>query len=516
VKSAAAKTAILTWASAIGLTLHAGTDSTPPTILERIKARETPTGVLWEAFCGSNAATMVYRDSLSLSKAEAIFDDKRSSRPVVAETGTGHTSYGVGAESYCRLSSLSAAWGNASYTRSTLRDIRLADAIDYRIIGPYTLGDDAGGDMTSQSYRFGGGWARLYDRWSVGLSATYRAETAHRTYDPRVRDVISDLTIGGGGSFAFNDRWILGLNVDFTTYHQDTDVKFVNPANETITKVYTGLGSVYKRFGGNTATESAHTLTSFGIGLQWLPVTGRGLMASVSAETARCAMYLRGFNNIRLGYTDTKSAAGRISLPVGLDGNFEIAPSVKAMYMKRTGTENLFGTVSGGNYPVIGKRENYRLEVMDATVSIPIVWQREDRAVAATLSPSLGACHTKEELIVPRRILEATHIVPGADAGVDLMFGGKTLLSIDAGYHLRATSSPEPVWGGLDAATPEGEAVISGYEMLKARKQTFTLGAGISRLIGRTVLGLDLVWSHDSIHRLATGDRLTAHISLSF
>ena len=480
---------------------HAGIDGTRPSLLERVKERSTPSGMLWNEVCASNAALMSYRDSLSLAGAGAGGQYGTSGRAVIAEGGTGCASYRLGGEAYHRLSATGVVWGNAAFAVTSVRDIRFADVIDYQLVGPYTLGDDTGGNMRGQRYEIGGGWSQTFGRWSIGAGASYRAETAHRPYDPRVKNTVSDLGLTLGATLKAATKWLVGLDANFTTYNQDADVQFMNPANEIITQLYTGLGNVYKRFGGNTVTESTHSLTAFGLGVQLVPAAGKGLIAEVSANVAKCNMYLRGFNNIKPAYTETRTVETRFSWTGAVSSDIDMAPSARISFFNRQGTENLFSTAEGGNYAVIGHRENYRHEVFRADVSLPIVWNSADRALAVRIAPSLDAGRNKEQLISPVRLAEVKYLTPGANVGLVCVFGSNAMFRLDIGCRARKASGPAP---------------LPGYEMRRADTLRFDGSAGFSKMVSRILLNIDVTMRHELYRHIATAKYFTANLSINF
>lgn len=515
--SQAYRPAFLVLAAAFSMSAQSQTNGIAPTLLERVREQATPAGMLWDNTCSTNAALMVFKDSLSMARAGISAHQSKCSKPVVTQEGTGQTAGCLAAEAYHRLSPASSVWGKASYSLISLRKIRFADIIDYRLVGPYTLGDDTGGDMHAQRYEIGGGWSRkVSGRWSVGIKASYRAEIAHRSQDPRVKDIVSDLNLSAGGALNIGSNWIVGVKADFTTYNQDADVDFLNPANKIITQLYTGLGNVYRRFGGNTVTESTHSLTAFGFGVQLLPAQGHGLMADITANTTRCNMYLRGYNNIKPAYTGTTTLRGNISWSAAIGNNIEVAPSLEALVVKRQGTENLFNIANGGNYSVIGSRENYRHNIYDVALNLPVRWRSASNDLGIRFEPTVRVVNEKEQLLSPERIIKVRHIIPGAIIGADYVLGGRTMLRVTSGCSYRTSSGAAPVWGDLDAHTPEGAAVISDYDMRRSNALAVNASMGLSRIIDRILVNLDITWSYQRYSHIATGRSLGASLSITF
>lgn len=506
----------LVLAATFVLTAQAHTDGTELTLIERVRERATPAGMLWDGICDNNAALMVYKDSLSMYGAGITGSKSKCAKPMVTQEGSGQSLYQLSGEAYHRLSTPSSVWGNACYSQTSVKQIRFADIIDYQLIGPYTLGDDTGGDTRGQRYEISGGWSQMSGRWSVGVKAAYRAEIAYRSHDPRVNDIVSDLQMSAGTSLKISPGWIVGVKADLTTYNQDVDVDFMNPANKIITRLYTGLGNTYKRFGGNTVTESSHSLMSFGLGVQLIPENRRGLITDITFNSAKCDMYLRGYNNIKPASTETMTLDASLSWSATLSDCIDVVPSAGTTIAERRGTENLFNTADGGNYAVIGHRENYRHDIYNVLLKLPVRWHSQDNATAIMIEPTLRAGNENEQLLQPERMTEVRHIIPGATIDADHVIEKRTMLRVAVGYQHRFTSGPTPVLTGIETDSPEGAAVISNYDMLRARTLTLDAKASISRVIGRTLVNLNIDWCNVHYHSIATERYLCASLSINY
>lgn len=506
----------LVLATTFVLTAQAHTDGTEPTLIERVRERATPARMLWDGICDNNAALMVYKDTLSMYEAAITGSKSKCAKPMVTQEGSGQSLYQLSGEAYHRLSTTSSVWGNACYSQTSVKQVRFADIIDHQLVGPYTLGDETGGDIRGQRYEIGGGWSQKYGRWSFGIKASYRAEIAYRSHDPRVKDIVSDLQMSVGTSLKISSGWIIGVKADLTTYNQDADVDFMNPTNKIITRLYTGLGNAYKRFGGNTVTESSHSLMSFGFGVQLIPEKRRGLMTDISFSSSKCDMYLRGYNNIKPAYTETMTFDACLSWSATINDCIGVVPSAGTTIAGRRGTENLFNTAAGGNYAVIGHRENYRHDIYNVFLKLPVRWHSPDDAMAIILHPTLRAGNEKEQLLQPKRMTEVRHIIPGATIGADRMVKKRTMLRVAIGCQYRFTSGPTPVLTGIETDSPEGEAVISNYDMSRARALTLNAKASISRTIGRTVVNLNIDWHNEHYHSIATDRCLCASLSINY
>ncbi|MDE6086229.1 MAG: hypothetical protein K2G40_07515, partial [Muribaculaceae bacterium] len=174
--------------------------------------RDSPIGQFLRGYYLSNPATMHFADSCSISSAGLNADIEKFDHSILAQEGRGHNMYAIEADSYYKLAPISTVWGNAAYHNGKTHDIKMSDVIDYSVVGPFVIGDEVGGNVNHQRYTFGGGWGRLFGKWGIGAQAAYRAENAHRDLDPRLRNIVSDITVDLGASRSIAHNYMLALN----------------------------------------------------------------------------------------------------------------------------------------------------------------------------------------------------------------------------------------------------------------------------------------------------------------
>lgn len=68
--------------------------------------------------------------------------------------GDGEVSGSFAAESYRRLRHGGAVWGEAGYSRGTVRNVVWRSSADYDVVFPYITADSIGGDLFSEEYTF--------------------------------------------------------------------------------------------------------------------------------------------------------------------------------------------------------------------------------------------------------------------------------------------------------------------------------------------------------------------------
>lgn len=437
-----------------------------------------------------NPAAMLARDSVSVSSIGAEGDFDHQEKPVMEQSGDGHNLFGLSAASYTRIGTESVVWGTASFKTGTYRSVRWTDCIDYVRVAPYVLGDSAGGNLSTRCYRFSGGYARRFDRWSVGVQAVYRAEIAYRNRDPRVKTVVSDLDIVLGAAYTVADKNMIGLKAGVNVYNQNCDLDFYNPLNEINTYTLTGLGTFYKRFMGNTNKNSGYSSFGYGVGLQWLPLQKQGLAATAGYSRYRMNQLLRNYNNLTLGYTDNDIIDWKISYRKSFGAALTVQPTFDGSLLRRKGTENLFGTSAGSSYDKIGSRSPYSHDLATFRLMLPVQIGRDVRSL--TLTPAVAYESDEEKYSDPLRKSGASHIIPGFQADFSAVSGKNWLWETSVGAAYAKTCHSEVVLTDLDPETSLGQCVISNYEMRSADRLHFNAGAGVSRQLANFILSLKI------------------------
>lgn len=505
-------------------TLHAiATTSKPGAVAQHVEALpavdtdlHSPIGSTLRGYYTAGPATMSWRDSISVSGVAATFDIDRQSTPVTVQEGNGHNLYRLEARSYYKLSASTTVWGDASFTSGVTRNVTWADCIDYTLLAPYMIGDNTGGNITHQRYTFGGGWTRHYGDWTIGASAAYRAENAHRAHDPRVRDIVSDLTISLGAAHTVGNRYLLALDASLRVYHQDCDVDYYNPANTILTRMLTGLGSVYNRFDNNQVNSTGHNLTGWSAAATFAPVNhGDGISARVSITGNNASLVLRQFNNLTLASTSTRHLDASVSWHINAGHPVSLMPTIKASAITRDGKENLFGTSSGTSYDKIGSRNNYSHDMMSAAITVPVEWN-VNRKVRLSATPAAAYATDKESLAEPVRRLEVNRLTAAVDLSSSIRFGSATMLTVAIDGALSSASPKAPVWGNLNLDEPLGQAVKSNYDMHAADITRAGIKARISRSISGKILSLGARYAHTVYRSMGHTDNAAINLSLTF
>ncbi len=470
----------------LGMPAASGAPQNGDHLLDLKLEREAPTDRSIRAYYHSGTAAMHFADSVSLSSAMLTADTERTDEPVTVQNGCGHNLFGLSAETYYKLSAVSTVWGHAGYQRGTTLGVAFCDVTDYETVGPFVLCDDTGGDLSSQRYDFGGGWSRTFgSAWVAGVKADYGATVAHRSVDPRVKNIVSDLNVAIGGARTFGCGYMLGLNLGVRIYNQDTDVDFYNSTTHAITMVHTGLGTVSSRFRGADAQSSAHRLSAYSASLQFLPMAlGDSFYGEVTAAKTSVDLVLNGYNNLKFGTTATTELSARASRLFRLNSGLTLFPTIAGYMIKRAATENLFGSAAD-NYTKIGERENYHHDRYGVTAELPVALTLGSRGTKMTLTPKVGYADDKESLTEPSQTLKSRYIIAGAS-----LFAIKRL---SRGWAI---------------------AALVGYESHDASSQQVRLTA--MRALKTVVVSLSAEMQHSDYKSQTDVNQLTACLSLTF
>lgn len=441
----------------------------------------------------SNPAAMSYRDSLSVSDFTVKGEWADEEKPVMEQEGDGRRGLSLGASSYAHLGERSVVWGAAAFLTGSRRNVRWTDCIDYRRVGPYVLGDEAGGNLSVRRYTFSGGYAHSFGRWTFGAEGAYRAEIAYRNVDPRVKTVVSDLDLNVGATFRPTLKSMVGLTGGLKIYNQSCDLDFYNPANQINTYTLTGLGTYYHRFMGNTNKNSGYKSLGYHLGLQWLPVGGNGLRVQGVWSHYRMEQQLRSFNNITLGYTDNDELSFKAAYAIPLTSSILFSPEISGSTFSRKGTENLFGTSAGASYDKIGSRTPYSHDRKDATLLLPLQFGRSGSFL--TLIPSVGWSDDCEKYTEPYRRLSVSHLTSGLTVDWSTVTAKKWLWNLTAGGNYAKASAENPVLTDLDTTDALGRCIVGNYEMLSADRAGVRGSAGVSRPVSGFILSCELSYN---------------------
>ena len=376
--------------------------------------------------------------------------------------GTGDMATGGIVDAYLKVNKQLTAWGSASFVASHDWNVRWNSAIDYLRISPYVLADSVGGNSSVQQYRFNGGVSYALGRWNIGAEAAYRAEIAYRHRDPRIKDVVSDLYFSAGATYHINN-WVLGGALGITVYNQEDDVDFYNPVNNIRTYCLTGLGSVYPRFSNGGTGTSAYEGTGLYGSLQLCQTGQIGLKFNISGGKETLTQRIREFNNLNLTSSSTYELNSSIiySLPRALSF------AADGFWVRRIGTENIFGTSVGNSYPKISSRQNYIADFAGGCFSVPVE-VGICRNLKMNVAPKFGGAYVREFLREPNRLCEYSYLSPALDLSLVWRSSKRLRWAFDFCAKRNFAHTIESRLTGLTEDTERGEITILQSELLSS------------------------------------------------
>ena len=300
----------------------------------------------------------------SFSELALSLDLRRQSEAFVEELGTGYTLPSLGVETFLRLSEQASVWGAASYTTGTQREVRWNATSDFSLLQPYVLADTLGGDTHRERYAFSGGYATHLGRWLLGAEMLVRAEQEYRDQDPRMRGVVTDLTLrlGAAGNW---QCYRLGAALEGNIYKQTNSVAFYNEEGVIPEYQMTGLGTDYKRFSGDKRSIY-YEGGGAALLLSASPEDGQGLYGNLSIDEHRYHRKLAEFNSMPL--TDLYNEHIGATLGWKRQSISRLAIYGRMDYTRRTGDERVVGTSDGNAYPTVATLSMYKNRLTDLSL----------------------------------------------------------------------------------------------------------------------------------------------------
>ncbi|MDE6308776.1 MAG: hypothetical protein K2L93_05010 [Muribaculaceae bacterium] len=424
----------------------------------------------------SNPAAMFTRFEASRSTFNAVGSYSGADESLVVQEGSGHLLGGLSADSYMRYNSSTVVWGGAKFSTGQLRNLKWTESIDYDRIAPYVLGDSVGGNLSERRYSFYGGYAGRSGRWGWGAKASYQASIDYRDRDPRDKIVVSDLNVDLGVTRTLGN-YDLGAALGLNVYNQDCDLEFYNPVNNIRVYVFTGLGTVYNRFSGNSAENAAYDGLGYRMALTLTPIGGDGAWGAIRYRHDYMKQILRDFNNITLSHATSYHCEGEAGWK-GSAQRLTIAPRAMLKWRRRIGTENLFGSSVGTDYNYIGHHTYYYSDCVTALLDVPMTIAIRDNT-SLDIVPGGFYFYEHENYRTPSRDLEADRLGVKLQAALAFDAGSVRLRPCIEGV-IDYASSLNCKLTGLNPVSPIGEMVYHNFDMLIADSRSLGVSLGAS------------------------------------
>ncbi len=478
------------------------------TLIGAIESHKSPIKAVTSLAYETNPAAMYYRHETSLTGLVATGSYSHSDEAEVMQEGRGHTLGDIGVDTYMRMSDKSVVWGNASFTTGMVRDVKWSSAAEYDRLHPYVVGDSVGGNRTTRRYAFGGGYSGRSGRWTWGADVSYIAAIYYRDRDPRIKDVVSDLTIKLGATYSLSTQYALGVSGGLTVYNQDCDVEFYNPMNNIFEYALTGLGTTYVRFNGSE--NPAYEGFGYNAALQFVPKTGQGLNMTVAYDNYEINQILRDNNNLTLTSLASHNLRGEAGYLSKL-GQMTVGVVADVSWQRRIGTEHLYGSGESNIYPEIGSRDQYYMDEVVAVLTLPIELRCAQHRITAM--PRMEYVYTHEHYMRPSRDLEMQRLSPGVSMDYGCRVSEKLSVGATIGGAYGFSKSGNRVLTGLDPRSSIGEMVNHNFDMSVADRAELHCGISATRMIDAK-MALSIEMAYDCRHYVAHGNTHAAMVSV--
>lgn len=342
-----------------------------------------------------------YRSSLSTLGIK--YYRREENRALISELGQGASIATLGAKTYLHPSDRETIWGDARYARGVRKGVRWCSTSDYDRLYPYVVADEEGGDMTHESYAFGGGYSRrLLPLLRLAGEVTYRSQQEYRTIDPRPRSIVSDLRVAGGVAYRIG-AYDLGLSLSGEIYKQRSSVSFYSPLGATQQYLMSGLGGSFKRFDTNTPALQ-YCGREVGVALHLLP-REFGLAASASYRYQTLEEALSDMNEVPIHHYGDHTGSALLAYHRAASLlHWGVELTADASY--RRGVEHIVGEPTAGTYPVVGYNPNFHRLLGDAALTLHL---SDAQPMAEgwhwTLRPALTYHLTDTRILEPEKAL---------------------------------------------------------------------------------------------------------------
>lgn len=297
-----------------------------------------------------NPALMTHAYLKPFTELSVQTDYRHQSDAFRVEEGTGFLLPEISASSYVRLTPFSVVWGKAAYANGEHYNRVYNNVADWDLLYPDVIADSLGGDTKRERYLFSGGYAAEKGPWMLGGELSFRAEQEYRTYDPRMRGIVSDLSLKAGAARKIG-TYHVGLSLEGNIYRQTADVDFYSEANGMGEWQMTGLGTSYVRFSGSNR-DIFYEGKGAALAFDLQPASNGGWQAHFGHAIHQYKRLSDEYNSLPL----TTLYRQQTNLTFGWrrqSAKSEKALLIYANYDRRASDEHVVGTSSGQDYPIL-------------------------------------------------------------------------------------------------------------------------------------------------------------------
>ena len=369
-----------------------------------------------------NPALHGFSYQTSYSQLALGIDMQHQSLAFVPEKGSGYILPYLKVNTHHQLNGRSTVWGEASYMTGKQHDIKWNSTSDFDLLQPYVLADTLGGDTRRERYSISGGYAASINRWLLGAEMLVRAEQEYRGHDPRMRGIVTDLTLRLGGGYDLG-QYRLGAAVQGNIYKQTNSVAFYREEGVIPEYQMTGLGTEYSRFSGDKRSLY-YDGGGLAVMLNAFPMHDRGPYADVTLDKRRYSRKLAEYNSMPL--TDLYNEHAGATIGWKKRGNHSLAVYGHIDYTRRTGNEHIGGTSDARYFPVIACLTMYKSHILETYAGA--LYGRGNWHI----SMRAGYREVNEEYVYPHRQMDASHVFGQLQGQCFICPSSKWMLTLNA------------------------------------------------------------------------------------
>lgn len=429
------------------------------------------------------------RFATSWNDASVGVDLRREDSAFLPQEGNGKLEGFFNYGTYVRFGNGSAARGGARYSRGVKRDVIWNSTSDFSILYPYVMADSLECDLQSEQYSFNGYYATHAGKFVLGGGAQYRALHEYRDFDPRPRNITSDLKVSASAGYPVKS-YLLDLSASFRKYYQNQALTFYNKRGANTTEFqFLGLGAHYPRFEGS---ENFYRTYYKGFGwsaaISMRPVNGAdGWSSAMSLSSLSLTRRLPILNNAVLCELNTVNADFFTSLR-NTQGLVRHNTILKAGYEHRQGIEPLLDSKSGSAFESLMDMEMYSNDILSGSVESVIEFPREKGTLS--LNPSASVYSFNSGYVYPERKMDFSYAEASAGAAYRATAGKLAyFVGVEALYRVS-------IGGNLDIPSEFTDGRITAhYNGMYAGFTDNFLGAGLSARIKYGICYITLSYS---------------------
>ena len=292
---------------------------------------------------------------------------KKEELPSIVQEGDGLRMGTVDVASFIRKKN-SSLWGEAYYKNGKQLGKCWNETSDYALLYPYVMGDTIGGDLKSEQYFFSGGYAYNTSKYIIGVEGAYKAAIEYRNADPRPKNLTGDLNVKIGAAKYLSPNYLIGIAGYARKYKQTNDLAFYNELGVPNIYHFTGLGTDYYRFRGAKG-ESFYKGHAFGASMELLPTQATGFSASIHYQNFQFDKVISSLNELPMAKVKEDEVNGEVAWKSTNNSAFQKGIRGGFQYVRRRGSENIFGAAYGNVFPQIGSQEKYMNKMYEASLA---------------------------------------------------------------------------------------------------------------------------------------------------